>query len=51
MQRFGLRCYSLNDSGILGEKKFRGLLTGVKPTTFQVVLQTFYHCAIGDRLL
>ena len=47
MRRFGFRCYSLNDSGILGEKK----IPGVEPTTFEVVLQTFYHCAIGDRRL
>ena len=40
--------YSVNDTGILGKKKIRVLLSGVEPTTFLLLVRMLYHRATGD---
>ena len=32
-----------NDTGILGKRKFRVLLSGVEPKTFQLLVRMLYH--------
>ena len=54
MQRFGLRCYSLNDSSILGEKKIPRALDGSRtydlPSGTSDVLQRYKACGRLGRL-